>query len=165
MFIFAWIIKWISSAAFASLATGVVSVLNKRSDSQVAINTENVRAGEAVDLAQLNAEVAAMHEQASLAALRWGWWGTRWLMMAAAAPPIWHYGQVFLDSCRWVPGIAWLWYIPLPAIVEHNVGSWSIAAAPGPYQGSELSVIVTVVGVLTIKDISSGIVSAITKRK
>jgi hypothetical protein len=139
------IVNWFSSAAFSAIANGVVSVLNKRSDATVAINTANVGAGKDVDLAQINASVAAMHESATLAALRWGWWGSRWLMVAASLPPIIHSGAVYLDS-------------------TFKFG-WAIARAPGVYEGQELSIIATVVGVLTVQSIGGGIVAAITKKK
>lgn len=148
--VFAKVVAFFSSQAFLGLANGVVSVLNKRSDSAVAINQANVTAGRDVDLAQINANLATVHAQAELAALRWGWWGTRWLMVAAALPPVIHSGMVYLDSCPF-------W--------GHAVGSWGVARAPGVYEGQELSIIATVVGVLTVQTIGGGIVSAITKRK
>lgn len=154
------IVNWFSSAAFSAIASGVVSVLNKRSDATVAINTANVGAGKDVDLAQINASVAAMHESAALATLRWGWWGTRWLMVAACLPPIIHSGAVYLDStfcndalhvCTWI-GTS----MGMP---------WKVPRAPGAYEGQELSIIATVVGVLTVQSIGGGIVAAITKKK
>ncbi|MCS3725517.1 hypothetical protein [Bradyrhizobium betae] len=147
---FAKVVAFFSSQAFLGLANGVVSVLNKRSDSAVAINQADVGAGRDVDLAQINANLATMHEQAALATLRWGWWGTRWLMLAAALPPVIHSGMVYLDSCPF-------WW--------HDVGSWGVARAPGVYEGQELSIIATVVGVLTVQTIGGGIVSAIIKKK
>jgi len=165
MWLLTQIIAWISSSAFNSLATSVVGVINKRTDANVSINATNIQAGQAVDLAVLNASVAKMHEDAALAALRWGWWGTRWLMVAAAVTPIWHYAQVMLDSCRWVPGILTFYFVPYPWIIEHEVGSWKIAALPGEYAGSELKVIATVVGILVVQNVGGGIVEAITKRK
>src|ERR1700737_3851349 len=125
------VLNWLSSKEFTAVATGVVEVLNKRTDATVAINTTNVGAGKDVDLAQISAGVAAMHESAALATLRWGWWGTRWLMVAACLPPIVHSGAVYLDS-------------------TFKFG-WAIARAPGVYEGQELSIITTVVGVLTVQ--------------
>jgi hypothetical protein len=79
-----------------------------------------------VVLAQMQANSAAFHEQQQLAALRWGWWGTRWLLVAAALPPIVHSGAVYLDS-------------------TFRFG-WAIARAPGVYEGQELTIIAAVVG-------------------
>ena len=143
-FLFA-ILNWFSSKAFTAIATGVVDVMNKRTDATVAINSANVGAGKDVDLAQINAQVAAMHESAALAAIRWGWWGTRWLMVTACLPPIIHSGAVYLDS-------------------TFKFG-WAIARAPGVYEGQELTIIATVVGVLTVQSIGGGIVAAITQKK
>ena len=138
-------LSWLSSSAFAGLANSVVSVINKKADTKVAINHDNVTAGEAIDLAQLNASVSKMHEDAALATLHWGWWGSRYMMMAAALPPIIHSGAVYLDS-------------------TFKFG-WGIPRAPGVYEGQELSIIATVVGILTVQSIGGGIVSAITKRQ
>jgi hypothetical protein len=152
MFFLAQIVSWISSAAFTSLANGVVSVLNKRSDSAVAIDQANVGAGKEVDIAQINASVAMMHEQATLATVRW----------AAALPPIMHSGAVYLDSIPF-PYLAWqTWWFE---IEQHAQGSWAVARAPGVYEGQELSIIATVVGILTVQSIGGGIVAAITKKK
>lgn len=162
MWLIAQIVSWISSSAFTSLAKGVVDVVNKKTDATVSINAANVSAGERVDIAQLNANVAMMHEQAALATVRWGWWGTRYLMMAAALPPILHSGAVYLDSIPF-PYLAWqTWWF---AIEQHVQGSWAVARAPGVYEGQELSIIATVVGILTVQSIGGGIVAAITKRK
>lgn len=50
-------------------------------------------------------------------------------------PFAWHTWQVVLDSSRWVPSLAW------PFIVEHQVGSWRVAALPGMFETTEHAVI------------------------
>jgi hypothetical protein len=155
-------VKWISGSAFNSLATGVVSVINKKADAAVAIHSADVGSGERVDVAQISANVAEMHEQAALAKLRWGWWGTRYLMMAAALPPIIHSGAIYLDSVPF-PFVGWgTWWF---SINSHVMGSWAVARAPGVYEGQELSIIATVVGILTVQSVGGGIVAAIARRK
>ncbi len=79
-----------------------------------------------VIIAQTQASASAYHEQMQLNALRWGWWGFRWLLVAAALPPVIHSGAVYLDS-------------------TFKFG-WAIARAPGVYEGQELTIIAAVVG-------------------
>jgi hypothetical protein len=127
------ILNWLSSSAFGAIANGVVSVLNKKTDAQIA----KIGADKETNVAQIQAAAAAMHEQAALATLRWGWWGTRYLMLAAALPPIIHSGAVYLDS-------------------TFRFG-WAVARAPGVYEGQEIQIIATVVGILTVQTIGGGI--------
>lgn len=158
------VVAWFSSAGFTALASGVVSVLNKRSDSAVAINKDNVAAGQAVDIAQLNAATAAMHESAALATLRWGWWGTRYLLLFIALPPAFHSAQIYLDSCAVFFPIFGAGFFSLEP-VYHLVGSWHVGRAPGVYEGQELSILATCVGIMTAQHISDGIVGAIIRKK
>ncbi|MDB5555445.1 MAG: hypothetical protein JWL86_5429 [Rhizobium sp.] len=144
------LVAFLSSDAFGGIAKGVVDVINKKTDATVSINAANVDAGARVDIAQLNASVALMHEQSGLEVARWGWWGTRYLMLAAALPPVIHSGMVYLDSCPF-------W--------GHPIGSWAVARAPGVYEGQELSIIATVVGILTVQSVGGGIVSAIARKR
>jgi hypothetical protein len=131
------IVNWLSSSAFGAIANGVVSVLNKKTDAQIT----QIGANKETNLAQIQAATAAMHEQAALATLRWGWWGTRYLMLAAALPPIIHSGAVYLDS-------------------TFKFG-WAISRAPGVYEGQEIQIIATVVGILTVQTIGGGIASRV----
>ncbi len=131
------IVNWLSSSAFGAIANGVVSVLNKKSDAQIT----QIGAIKETDIAQIQAATAAMHEQAALAALRWGWWGTRYLMMTAALPPVIHSGAVYLDS-------------------TFKFG-WAVSRAPGVYEGQEIQIIATVVGILSVQTIAGGIASRI----
>jgi len=131
------ILNWLSSSAFGAIANGVVSVLNKKTDAQIA----KIGADKETNVAQIQAATAAMHEQAALATLRWGWWGTRYLMLAAALPPIVHSGAVYLDS-------------------TFKFG-WAVARAPGVYEGQEIQIIATVVGILTVQTIGGGIAGRI----
>jgi len=129
------LVNWLSSSAFGAIANGVVAVLNKRTDAQIT----QIGATKETDIAQIQSATAAMHEQAALATLRWGWWGTRYLMLGAALPPIIHSGAVYLDS-------------------TFRFG-WAIARAPGVYEGQEIQIIATVVGILTVQTIGGGIAS------
>jgi hypothetical protein len=133
------ILNWISSSAFSAIANGVVTVLNKRQDTAVV----QIGANKEVDLANVAAATALMHEQAALETLRWGWWGTRWLMMVAALPPVIHSGAIYLDS-------------------TFRFG-WAIPRAPGVYEGQELQIIAVVVGILTVQSIGGGLLAAIKK--
>ncbi len=137
MWFLAQMVSWISSSAFTSLANGVVSVLNKKQDTAVVkLNVDG-----ATNAQIIQAGTAAMHEQAALATLRWGWWGTRYLMLAAALPPVIHSGAIYLDS-------------------TFRFG-WAIPRAPGVYEGQELQIIAVVVGILTVQSIGGGFLAAL----
>lgn len=53
-------------------------------------------------------------------------------------PFAWHTWQVVLDSSRWVPSLGPYY---LPTLVEHQVGSWKVAALPGMFETTEHAVI------------------------
>jgi hypothetical protein len=131
------LVNWLSSSAFGAIANGVVAILNKKTDATIT----QIGATKETDLARMQAATAALHEQAALATLRWGWWGTRYLMLAAALPPIIHSGAVYLDS-------------------TFRFG-WAISRAPGVYEGQEIQIIATVVGILTLQTIGGGIASRV----
>jgi hypothetical protein len=135
------ILNWLSSSAFGAIANGVVSVLNKKTDAEIT----RIGAVKEADIAQIQAATAALHEQAALATLRWGWWGTRYMMMAAALPPIIHSGAVYLDS-------------------TFKLG-WAISRAPGVYEGQEIQIIATIVGILSVQTIAGGLASRIGTRR
>lgn len=74
-----------------------------------------------------------------------GNWGPMTIMMALIlAPFIWHEWQVVLDSSRWIPiiDVAWFWIfpVPYPTVMEHNVGAWRIPALPEPWGTVELAI-------------------------
>lgn len=53
-------------------------------------------------------------------------------------PSGWHYWQVVLDSCRWIPTLGDYW---LPTVAAHAVGSWKVAALPEPFATTEQAII------------------------
>jgi len=122
-------VNWLSSGAFTAIANGVVNVLNKRTDARI----RQVEADQAVDTAQIGAAVPILQAQAACNAQRWGWWGTRYMALAAALGPIIHANAIYLDS-------------------TFKFG-WAIAKAPGPYEGLEVEIILGCVGILTAQHI------------
>src|SRR4029078_10065235 len=122
-------INWLSSGAFTAIANGVVNVLNKRTDAKIK-QTPADRAG---DTAQIDAAVPILQAQAAGNSQRWGWWGTRYMALAAALGPIIHANAIYLDS-------------------TFKFG-WAIAKAPGPYEGLEVEIILGCVGILTAQHI------------
>ena len=66
-----------------------------------------------------------------------GNWGpTVIMMMVILAPFVWHEWQVVLDSSRFVPAWDGWW----PAVAQHQVGSWKVAALPDPWGAVELAI-------------------------
>lgn len=128
-------IKIVWSVLTGGGVSGVVkevgAYLGKVSDNKTSVAVAETNATKEVDLAGIQAGAAELHEQIDLAKLRWGWWGERYLMLAAALGPVAHSDAVYFDS---IP----FWH--------HAVGSWGIARAPGVYEGQELKVIAAVVG-------------------
>lgn len=124
---------------------GVLGYLNKRTDADLQKFITATGAEKEAQIAQLRANAEAFHDQMQLSALRWGWWGTRWLLMIAAVPPIVHSGAVYLDS-------------------TFKFG-WAIAKAPGVYEGQELSIIAAVVGYQVTQTAVGGFMGWLNKRK
>jgi hypothetical protein len=122
-------INWLSSGAFTAIANGVVNVLNKRTDARIA----KVQADKEGDIAAIQASIPIAQAQAAITQQRWGWWGTRYMALAAALGPIIHANAIYLDS-------------------TFKFG-WAIAKAPGPYEGLEVEIILGCVGILTAQHI------------
>jgi len=122
-------INWLSSGAFTAIANGVVNVLNKRSDASIA----QIQANSDVDVASIQASIPIVQAQAAISQQRWGWWGTRYMALAAAIGPILHANAIYLDS-------------------TFRFG-WAVAKAPGPYEGLEVEIILGCVGILTAQHI------------
>jgi hypothetical protein len=122
-------LNFLSSGAFTAIANGVVNVLNKRTDARIA----QIGANKETDIAAIQAGVTVLQAQAAGNAQRWGWWGTRYMALAAALGPIIHANAIYLDS-------------------TFKFG-WAIAKAPGPYEGLELEIILGCVGILTAQHI------------
>jgi len=122
-------INWLSSGAFTAIANGVVNVLNRKTDARIA----EVQANKETDVAAIEASIPIVAAQAAIAQQRWGWWGTRYMALAAAFGPIIHANAIYLDS-------------------TFKFG-WAIAKAPGPYEGLEVEIILGCVGILTAQHI------------
>ncbi len=122
-------INWLSSGAFSAIASGVVNVLNKRADVRIA----QVQADKETNVAEIQAAIPILQAQAAITQQRWGWWGTRYMALAAAIGPIIHANAIYLDS-------------------TFKFG-WAIAKAPGPYEGLEVEIILGCVGILTAQHI------------
>lgn len=56
-------------------------------------------------------------------------------------PFAWHTWQVVLDSSRWLPVIETWYGLPYLTVIDHRVGSWSVAALPGMFETTEHAVI------------------------
>ena len=112
-------INWLSSGVFAAIANGVVNVLNKKTDARIA----QVQANKDTDIAAIQNAVPVLQAEAAITQTRWGWWGTRYMALAAAFGPIIHANAIYLDS-------------------TFKFG-WAIAKAPGPYEGLEVEIILS----------------------
>src|SRR6266481_3631845 len=110
-------INWLSSGAFNAIANAVVNVLNKRTDAKIA----QVQADKETHVAEIQAAIPIVQAQAEVFQQKWGWWGTRYMALAAAVGPIIHANAIYLDS-------------------TFKFG-WAIAKAPGPYEGLEVEII------------------------
>jgi hypothetical protein len=122
-------INWLSSGAFNAIANAVVNVLNKRTDAKIA----QVQANKETNVAEIQAAIPIAQAQAGVFQQKWGWWGTRYMALAAAVGPIIHANAIYLDS-------------------TFKFG-WAIAKAPGPYEGLEVEIILGCVGILTAQHI------------
>jgi hypothetical protein len=122
-------INFLSSNAFTAIANGVVGVLNKRTDAKIA----QLSANKETDIAAIEGGVAVLQVQAANNAQRWGWWGTRYMALAASLGPIIHANAIYLDS-------------------TFRFG-WAVAKAPGAYEGLEIEIILGCVGILTAQHI------------
>jgi hypothetical protein len=131
--------------AIPGLVSGLLGYLNKRSDVELQKFVTGTEAERDTKIAGIRAHAEAYHEQMALAALRWGWWGTRYLLVAAALPPIIHSGAVYIDS-------------------TFRFG-WAIARAPGVYEGQELQIIAAVVGYQVTQTAVGGLMTWLNKRR
>jgi hypothetical protein len=122
-------IHWLSSGAFAAIANGVVTVLNKQTDAKIA----EIGAGRDVEVSQIQAAIPVLQAQAESNEQRWGWWGTRYMALGASVPAIINCGAIYLDS-------------------TFRFG-WAIAKAPGPYEGLEIQIILGCVGILAAQHV------------
>lgn len=86
-------INWLSSGAFTAIANGVVNVLNKKTDARIA----QLQADKETDIAAIQSAVPILQAQAAITQQRWGWWGTRYMALAAALGPIIHANAIYLD--------------------------------------------------------------------
>lgn len=154
-------IKWLSGATFGKIVDATSKVLVNRSDNATASHKTDVEAGRDVSIETIHANAQAFHEQQQLATLRWGWWGTRYLLLAAALPPVLHSGAIYLDS---IPFPYLIWESWLPSIETHIQGAWHVARAPGVYEGQELSIIAAVVGYQLAQTGVGGFVSWLNKK-
>lgn len=155
-------VNWLSSATFGKIVDGVSGVLKNRSDNATATHTIDVTSGRDVAIEDIHANAQAFHEQTELATLRWGWWGTRYLVLAAALPPVMHSGAVYLDSIPFPYPVWQTWWF---SFAMHVQGSWEVARAPGVYEGQELSIIGVVVGYQLAQTGVGGFMSWLNKKR
>lgn len=137
----------------STIVQPLLGYLSKRTDADLQKFVTGTEAERDTQIAHIRANAEAFHEQQALAALRWGWWGTRYLLLAAALPAVYHSGMVYLDSCPF-----FLWW-------PHEVGSWSVGRAPGVYEGQELQIMAAVVGYQLGQTLVGGVASYLTKKR
>lgn len=114
-----------------ALVKPLLDFLGAKTNADAEKFTAQVGADRDVAVATLQAHVAAAEDAKEVSMLRWGWWGERYLLLAAALPPVIHSGAVYLDS-------------------TFRFG-WNVPRAPGVYEGQELTIIASVVGYSVIK--------------
>lgn len=61
-------------------------------------------------------------------------------MSLVLAPLVWHEWQVVLDSSRFIPIISTWYGIPYITVIEHRIGSWSVAVLPGVWDATEQAI-------------------------
>lgn len=158
------VINFFSGATFGRIVDATSTVLVNNSNNAAQAHKVDVEAGRDVQIETIHASAASFGQQMALATLRWGWWGTRWLLVAAALPPIYHSGMIYLDSCPWLiwPHIDAGW----PSLMlAHEPGSWKVARAPGVYEGQELQIIAVIVGYQLAQTGIGGFVEWLNKKR
>lgn len=105
----------------------IFTFLNTKVDAQTRVTLAKTRDVASIGSAELSNLAAA--DQLRNKPI---WGPTLYIMIAILAPFIWHEWQVVLDSCRFLISVNWVWYIPLPELVQHRPGSWGIPSIGRP---------------------------------
>ncbi len=115
------------------LASGLMTWLNKKTDAELEKFKTGVGADTTINVEEIRARTALAHIAAeNRKADRQSLW-TVWMLPAAFALCIFHFGAIVFDS------------MPL---FGHVVGSWRIAALPGQYLTMELGILGAATGVV-----------------
>lgn len=126
------------------VATALIDHLNKKADVGQLNHATDIAADKEVNLAVVQAHLETQKLiSAQRAADRGSIW-TAWMMPAAFAVSLYHYGAIVLDSTS---GFG------------HQVGSWGVAVLPGAYASSDLTIILSVCGIVSGKAIVGRIFS------
>jgi hypothetical protein len=108
-------------------------------------NTQAMRtiAGDKADAqvitANINAQVELNKLQTQMVMADKGWWVTAWMKPFVFYPFATHAVAVVFDS------------LPL---LGHKIGSWQIPPLPHPYDSMEISIILTVCGIVGLKQVA-----------
>lgn len=124
------------------IAGGVINVLNKRADTDLARYQTAVGADVALNQGVFQAWVSAQKDMAASRAADRGSWWTAWMMPVGFLVAVSHYAAVTLDS------------MPL---FGHVVGSWGIAALPGSYAKLQETIIYSAAGVMSVQSVSGAV--------
>lgn len=119
-----------------SLIGPVFDFLNKRVDANMQMHIIDTTTMGTIAAGGIAAASKADELNAQIRMKEGGWGPTTIMMGLILMPMIWHEWQVVLDSSRWVLG----WESWIPSIVEHQVGSWRVAALPEPWGTVELAI-------------------------
>ncbi len=101
-----------------SIITPIIGYLGKKSDERVSV---------------MQVGLEEYRVQSGIYSKQFEWWGTKFLMLGAAVPPLLHSGAVYFDS-------------------TFKFG-WAIAKAPGPYEGAEIQILLGVIGLAAAKSV------------
>lgn len=133
------------------LLTFLTSTLGNYFAAQANVTIAKTQADRDVQVQAIQAAAAEFAQQQQLAAVRWGWWPYRILVLAAAIPPVWHAGGVFFDSCSYLPWLDFSRGFFHPTFVAHAVGSWTFVAAPGGYADVEFKTLAAIIGFVAVQ--------------
>lgn len=128
---------WLLALGFLKSCVGpVFTWLNARVDADKQMHIVDSQTMGTIAAGGLAAQSKADELIAQVRMKEGNWGPTVIMMMVILAPFVWHEWQVVLDSSRFVP----TWDGWLPSVVEHRVGSWSVAALPDPWGAVELAI-------------------------
>lgn len=129
---------WKLLTLIPGLASGFLEWLNKKTDADLEKFKTAIGGDVQLNVAELRYKVEVARMASELRAGDREHWFTAWMVPTAFAIFIFHAAAVVFDS------------IPL---MGHVVGSWKVAALPGPYADMQYNIILTVCGVAGVASV------------
>lgn len=131
---------WSLALGFAKGLIGpVFDFLNKRVDAAEQIHIIDSQTMGTIAAGGQAALATADNLKAQVWMKQGNWGPMTWFMASVLAPLVWHLWQVVGDSSRWLPSYEVAWgFIPYPAVAQHVINSWHVAALPAPFDSTEM---------------------------